>query len=104
MKKNLERFSVIEFFHEEEGILEEIKELRMSMDDFSVYLPATQVRIEDEQKAKIDILVDLRERLNSYITKIDHSFALSNYKYVFNNIQDPIVKDIYKVLGPFDHF
>jgi hypothetical protein len=29
---------------------------------------------------------------------------LENYKYVLQNIQDDVVKDVYKKLGPFDHF
>ena len=39
-------------------------------------------------EARKDIIVDLRERLNGYITKIDHSFALENYEYVIDNIHD----------------
>lgn len=35
--------------------------------------------MKERTKAVKDIQVDLRERLNSYITKVDHSFALANY-------------------------
>ena len=48
--------------------------------------------------------MDLRERLNSYITRIDHSFALSNYEYVMEQVRDDNIKNIYKTLGPFDHY
>jgi hypothetical protein len=48
--------------------------------------------------------VDLRERINSYIQKIDHGFGLKNYMYVVENVKDETVKDIYRSIGPFDHF
>jgi len=54
--------------------------------------------------AKNSIKVDIRERINSFIEKIDHSFGLENYHYVLESINDDLVKDIYRKLGPFDHF
>ena len=60
--------------------------------------------MKDPDKAKTAIQVDLRERLNSYIAKVDHSFALANYEYILANVKDDNIKDIYKTLGPFDHF
>ena len=74
------------------------------MDAFSTYLPKSQVKIEDEVKARKDIQVDLRERINSYIYKIDHEFALDNYDYVLQTVNDKTIKDIYRLLGPFDHY
>ncbi len=35
---------------------------------------------------------------------MDHSFGRDNYHYVLGNINDELIKDIYKKLGPFDHF
>jgi len=60
--------------------------------------------MKDEKRADKEISVDLRERLNGYIIKLNHEFSLSNYDYVMDNVQDKVIKDIYKVLGPFDHF
>jgi len=60
--------------------------------------------MKDEKRAEKEISVDLRERLNGYIIKLSHEFALSNYDYVMDNVRDKVVQDIYKVLGPFDHF
>ena len=60
--------------------------------------------MKDKKRALNDIMVDLRERLAGYIIKLNHSFALSNYDYVVQNISDKTVRDIYKVLGPFDHY
>ena len=54
--------------------------------------------------AKNNIKVDIKERIYSFIEKIDHSFGLENYHYVLENINDDLVKDVYKKLGPFDHF
>ena len=53
---------------------------------------------------KNDITVDLRERINGFIKKVDHSFALSNYNYILEKMKDERVKDIYRTLGPFDHW
>jgi len=38
------------------------------------------------------------------IEKVDHSFGVDNYNYVLENINDAHIKDVYKKLGPFDHF
>ena len=38
------------------------------------------------------------------IQKVDHSFGLSNYNYVMENISEQVVKDVYRSLGPFDHY
>lgn len=53
---------------------------------------------------KNDITVDLRERINGFIKKVDHSFGLSNYNYILEKMKDERVKDIYRTLGPFDHW
>lgn len=83
---------------------ERIRKLRESLDSFNIYLPKTQVIMKDEKRAEIDIMVDLKERLNGYIVRLNHEFALDNYKYVMETITDKTVRDIYKVLGPFDHY
>lgn len=100
----LKTYSLIEFFHEEKKLHKEVGKLRDSLDDFNIYLPKTQVIMKDEEKAKKDIIVDLRERLAGLITKVNHDFALENYDYVMTSITDKTVQDIYKILGPFDHF
>ena len=35
---------------------------------------------------------------------MDHSFALRNYQYIMDTVKDENIKNIYKALGPFDHF
>ena len=100
----LQTFSLIEFYHEQQALQEHIGKLKDSLDDFNIYLPQTQVIMKDEVRAQKDIMVDLRERLNGYIIRLSHEFALSNYDYVMQNISDKTIKDIYKVLGPFDHY
>jgi len=60
--------------------------------------------MKDKTKAQTNVNVDLRERLNSYITKVDHSFALANYDYIMSQVKDKNIKNIYMTLGPFDHF
>ena len=83
---------------------EQIEKLKDGLDEFNTYLPETQVIMKDEKRAEKDIMVDLRERLNGFIVKLDHKFALTNYDYVMQNIKDKTVKDIYRTLGPFDHY
>ena len=102
--QQLKTYSLVEFFHEETAMQSRIAELMNSLDNFNIYLPQTQVIIKDVKRAEKDIMVDLRERLNGYIMTLNHDFALSNYQYVMDHIGDKTVRDIYKVLGPFDHF
>lgn len=59
---------------------------------------------ENTRLALENITVDIRERLNSYVVKLNHRFALDNYDYVMNDVSDKTIRDIYKVLGPFDHY
>lgn len=73
-------------------------------EDFSLYLPTARVTCKDMPRAQTQIKIDLRERIFSYIEKIDHSFALANYQYIMKNVTDKVVKDVYRKLGPFDHF
>lgn len=85
-------------------MVDRITELKAGLDDFNIYLPRTQVIIKDYSKAEKEIMVDMRERLNGYIARLNHDFSLSNYQYVMTECADKTVRDIYKVLGPFDHF
>ena len=99
-------YSLIEFFHEEDRLEQKIKRLSQSLNDFNMYLPQTKVILQEEnaKKALNDITVDVRERLNGYIVKLNHRFGLDNYDYVMNEVSDKTIRDIYKVLGPFDHY
>jgi hypothetical protein len=70
-----------------------------------MYLPASRVRANaDFDKAKIQIKQDLKERIQTFLEKCDHNFAISNFNYVQDWSENDVVKDIYKKLGPFDHF
>lgn len=102
--QKLQTFSLIEFFHEEHAMSNQIEHLKHGLDDFNIYLPQTAVIIKDLKKAEKEIMVDMRERLNGYITRLNHDFALKNYEYIQTEVADKTVRDIYKVLGPFDHF
>ena len=74
--KKLQTYSLIEFFHEEQSMGDRIDQLRLGLDDFNIYLPRTQVIIKDYAKAEKEIMVDMRERLNGYIARLNHDFAL----------------------------
>lgn len=104
LTKKLQNYSLIEFYHEEMDLKHKISDMANGLDSFQLYLPRAKVICKDLPKAMTQIKVDLRERINSYVERIDHSFALSNYQFVVTQIQDPIIRDIYKSLGPFDHF
>lgn len=104
MTSNLQKYSLIEFYHEEMELKQRIKKMERGLGDFAVYLPKARVTCTDLSKAQTTIRIDLRERINSFVEKIDHTFALDNYKYVMEQIADENIKDIYRKLGPFDHF
>ena len=78
----MQTYSLIEFYHEEDVLMNSVAKLKQGLDDFNTYLPTTQVIMKDKLRAEKDIMVDMRERLNGYIIKLNHSFALSNYNYV----------------------
>lgn len=100
----LSKYSLLEFYHDQNEIKSSISRLSSSLEEFTLYLPNSRLLIEDMTVAKNNIKVDIKERIYSFIEKIDHSFGLENYHYVLENINDDLVKDVYKKLGPFDHF
>jgi polysaccharide deacetylase 2 family uncharacterized protein YibQ len=69
-----------------------------------LYLPTSSVTIENMSMTKSTIKVELKERIQSLITKVDHKFGLENYNYVLANSQHDTIKDVYRKLGPFDHY
>ena len=104
LTQNLHKYSLIEFYHEEAELKKTIAKMGAGLEGLNLYLPQTKIVCPDMEKAHAQIKIDLKERIHSYIQKIDHSFALDNYKYVLENVNVQVVKDIYKTLGPFDHF
>lgn len=58
------------------------------LESFALYLPKARIICQDLPKAHTQIKVDLRERIQSLVERIDHSFALENYKYVISQIED----------------
>ena len=104
MASRLKQYSLIEFYPEEEELKRKINKMASGLESFSLYLPKARIICKDLPKAFIQIKVELKERFQSLVEKIDHSFSLENFKYVVENITDPVIKDIYRQLGPFDHF
>lgn len=62
------------------------------------------MKTADINQLTTQIKVDVRERINQVLERVDHTFGLDNYRYVLEQISDARIKDIYKKLGPFDHF
>jgi hypothetical protein len=73
---NLRQYSLLEFYHEESHIKKSIRSLSEQLEHFDLYLPKSAVIIENAGFAKSQIKIDLKERINSYVTKVDHSFSL----------------------------
>jgi hypothetical protein len=43
----MQKYSLIEFYHEENDLQKKVKQLHENLDQFNVYLPHTQVVMED---------------------------------------------------------
>ena len=104
MVSKLSKFSLVEFYHEEIEIKSQIRKLSGGLEDFSLYLPSSRLVVSDLALAQQTIKVEMRERFKTLIERVDHSFGLENYNYVIESINDEHVKDIYRKLGPFDHY
>ena len=101
---NLRRYSLLEFYHEESELKTNIKNLSQKLESFDVYLPKTRITVSNLAEAKAKIKVDIRERIKNYIKPIDHSFAIENYNYICDSAKGDLTKEIYRKLGPFDHY
>jgi hypothetical protein len=56
------------------------------------------------EELSIEITNELDEKMKHLIKQIDHGFAVSNYDYIIKNIRDTRIKEVYKTMGPYDHF
>lgn len=101
---NLKRYSLPEYYHEERELKSQLKKFDQDLDSFTVYLPKTVLRCDDMLRAEQEIKVDLQGRLTDYIVEIDHAFALENFDHIMRTVRDEKIKDIYRSLGPYDHF
>ncbi len=81
-----------------------MNKFKEDLDSFTIYLPKTVMKCDDIFKAEKEIKVDLQARMSEYIIEIDHEFALDNFDYIMKSVRDEKIKDIYRQLGPYDHF
>lgn len=48
---SLQKYSLIEFYHEEDSLKAKIRQMANSFDDFSIYLPSARITCKDMTKA-----------------------------------------------------
>ena len=107
---NLKSFSLIEFYHEEENINNQMKNMSDRLDkDLEGYLPKSALIPTDMEKAASKIKIEIKDRIKSLIKTIDHDFAKKNYEEICGKLHGnpnipPQVKSAYQRLGPFDHY
>ena len=61
---SLSKFSLLEFYHDEENIKKSISSLQNKLESFSIYLPDWKLKINDTTLVTAQIKVDVRERIN----------------------------------------
>ena len=64
MVSNLSKFSLLEFYHDEENIKKNISNLQNKLESFSIYLPEWKLKMNDTNLVTTQIKVDVRERMN----------------------------------------
>jgi hypothetical protein len=77
---------------------------RNDLDSFNIYLPKTVLTVTNFPLLKDDIVAELNEKMKGLIKQIDHGFAVRNYEYIIKNVRDTRIKEIYKSMGPYDHY
>lgn len=108
MKKLIHKaqsYDLRDFFEEKVKILNEINSLKADIGMFSNYVPNHEVLIpEDNRESVIEKLKsDIKSKVDKYVIPIDNSFALSNFKYITEELDNPKLKEVYELLGPFDY-
>lgn len=68
------------------------------------YMPEVKLRVEDLEETTKRIQEDLRLRLEKNIERVDSAFAIENYDYITQELENPKLREIYKLMGPFDFF
>jgi len=101
---SMKKYNVMEFFHEERELNQQLETFRNDLDSFNIYLPKTVLTVSNFPLLEEEITTELTEKMKGLIKQIDHGFAIRNYDYIIKNVRDARIKEIYKSMGPYDHF
>ena len=104
LMRDIKKYNYIEFYHEENYVREQIRSIRRNLNEFKIYMPKYQMKVNDMSLAINQIKVDIKERLSSFFQETDHTFSLENYDYILKSHNNEYVAKIYKQLGPFDYY
>ena len=110
MKKLLNKaqgLSMVEFFHEQHEIKDQVLKLKSMIDHFATYIPAVQLKMPEDpndfQQYTENIIGDLKLKLATNLIEMDNSFSLDNFSYATIEMSNDKIAEIYKMLGPFDY-
>lgn len=82
MMNKTQRYSVVEFFLEQNEIKDEIYKMQKELNSFSIYMPEWNLKsIDDIEAVKKHIRDNLSQKLKENLIPIDNRFAMENYEY-----------------------
>ena len=94
--------TTVEFFNEQHEIKDEINKMKREVNFLNNYMPKVKLRVEDYGETIKKIQEDLKLKLDKYLEKVDSTFALENYDYLTKELENPKLKSVYELMGPFD--
>lgn len=105
MLHRAKNYSIVEFFNERDNLNDMIEKITEKLDNMGTYLPCNRLKF-DKDMSLDDMIPQIQDSLEKLINKnfedVDQEFAFENYKYIMEEVQNPNLKNIYKLLGPFD--
>ena len=100
-------FSNIEAYVEMDSFKRKAQELKRNLENFEIYLPSYQVTprtyAKSEEEFSKVITNQLKESFMAHMTKLDQSFAISNYNYILTQTESNHLKQTYQLLGPLNY-
>jgi len=62
-----------------------------------------KLKLDDERDTTRRIQDFVKSKLEENLQIVDNSFSLENLEYVQTELNNPMISEIYKLLGPFDY-
>ena len=69
--EDMHSYNLIEFYHDQESIVGQIRRVKDQMKEFKLYMPKYTLADTDLEKIYHQIRVDLKERINAIIQPLD---------------------------------
>ena len=100
-----QRLDTVDFFVEQDTLKEQLDDIKGRLAGMSNYMPTFKLKaFDDVPEVTKQINKQITDKQAFYLEQIDHTLAISNYKFIQKEHSKSKIGAIYNMLGPFDFF